>query len=288
MAISDFKNKRRQSLAAIGGTMVAAALSACGGGGDSSSPAPAPTPAPTPTPAPAPTPTPAPAPAPVTAKIMPMGASLTVGDELVGGSFRSYRGYLYNQLIATNYLVDFIGSQSVVPNAGGDADHEGYFGATIGTATPGENGGNNLYDRLPSMLPSGVNPDIILLMFGWNSVLADGVAAATKFSDFVAAVLALKPNAKLLIGTLHPHQTYPTESLSDANIVGYTEFNNKARELAATAGDNVYLVDLARAGFVTADWNDAVHWTDTGALRAEQAIYNALVTTNNLLAGSKS
>ena len=66
--------------------------------------------------------------------IMPLGDSLTAGDDPTRPttSPQSYRGYLYNSLLAAGYDVDFVGSQQNEAISGGDPDHEGHGGYTIG------------------------------------------------------------------------------------------------------------------------------------------------------------
>ena len=78
-------------------------------------------------------------------RLLCLGDSMTSGSENNNGSFRSYRGRLYQLLTSADIDVDFIGVSQMAPAIGGDPDHDGYGGAFIG---PGGNV-NNLWDRLP-------------------------------------------------------------------------------------------------------------------------------------------
>ncbi len=197
---------------------------------------------------------------------------MTVGAEWQPNSVRSYRGRLYRLLVEAGYKVDFVGTQQSEPAVGGDPDHDGYGGAWIG---PGGQA-NNITDRLPTLLPA-VDPDIIIIAFGWNSVYLEPFQAAQKYSDFVKRLAAAKPNAKLVLATLSP-QKGQTEAQSTAQVRGYGQFNAMARALAgASPTDRIYLADYASAGFTESEYWDVIHWHQPGADRAAQVIFKALV-----------
>lgn len=218
-----------------------------------------------------------------TAKIMPLGADFTRGNETdpAPGASKSYRGSLYQLLSSNGYKFDAIGSQSLAPSVGGDPDHEAINGASIGPdANP-----VNIYDRIPTILGQAVNPDIIIMALGYGTVIAEGAAAAAKYEGLVNRIKQARPGAKLLLATLHRY-CGGTESFSETSVPGYGAFNAKVKELAnASATDNVYFVDLETT-FDSGDYHDCVNLNSVGAPKAGQAIYDALVS-NNMLAGSK-
>ena len=83
-------------------------------------------------------------------RILPLGDSMTAGNEADPSSYRSYRGPLYRMLQAAGHDVDFVGTLSQTPALGGDPNHNGYGGAQIG---PGGSS-NNLADRVRVILSS--------------------------------------------------------------------------------------------------------------------------------------
>lgn len=207
-----------------------------------------------------------------TVKILALGDSMTVGHEDSPTMFRSYRGRLFQLLVSAGYAVDFVGTQRMAPAIGGDPDHDGYGGAWIG---PGGSGWN-LTDMLPRIMPA-VDPDIIILALGWNSVYNEPYEAANKYRDFVARVAAAKPNAHIIVATLSPQQGQ-TEAQSGADLPGYNPLNTMARNLArASATDRIHLADYAAAGFQFGDYHDVIHWTQAGGDRAANVIFQTLV-----------
>lgn len=198
---------------------------------------------------------------------------MTSGSENTPGSFRSYRGRLYQLLINAGIDVDFVGTSYMMPAIGGDPDHDGYGGAYIG---PGGNS-NNLWDRLPVVLGSSVDPDIIIMAFGWNSVYNEPGEAASKYQGIVNQVSAVKPAAKLMLATLSP-QRGETQAQSNGSVPSFQSLNDVARSMAnASANDNLFVADFASASFSYADYWDVIHWSQSGADRAAQIIFDALM-----------
>jgi hypothetical protein len=207
-----------------------------------------------------------------TVKILPIGDSMTVGNEFDPTAFRSYRGRLHQLLVSAGYQVDFVGTQQRVPFIGGDPDHDGYGGAWIG---PGGSA-NNLADRLAGIL-AATDPDIVVLAFGWNSVYSEPSVAAAKYRDFVARLTVLRPGTHLVVATLSP-QRGESEAASNAGVAGFSSFNAMARSLGtASATDRIHIADFAAAGFQASEYWDVIHWLQPGADRAAQVLYRTLV-----------
>jgi hypothetical protein len=207
-----------------------------------------------------------------TVRILALGDSMTVGHEYDPTRFRSYRGRLYELLTAAGYKTDFVGTQQMTPAIGGDPDHDGYSGAWIG---PG-GATNTLTDKLPVILQA-VDPDIIILALGWNSVYNEPSLAGAKYRDFVNRVAAAKPNAHIVVATLSP-QRGQTQAQTNANLAGYQSLNAVARSLAsASPTDRIHLADYASAGFQDSEYWDVIHWLQPGADRAAQVLFQTLV-----------
>lgn len=207
-----------------------------------------------------------------TVRILALGDSMTAGHEYDPARFRSYRGRLFLLLTAAGYKTDFVGTQQMTPATGGDPDHDGYGGAWIG---PG-GWSNTLTDKLPAILQA-VDPDIIILALGWNSVYNEPSLAGPKYREFVNRVAAAKPNAHIVVATLSP-QRGQTQAQTNADVAGYESLNAVARSLAsASPTDRIHLADYASAGFQDSDYWDVIHWLQSGADRAAQVLYQTLV-----------
>lgn len=213
---------------------------------------------------------------------MVYGDSMTSGDyssPLTG--YQSYRGHLYQKLVADGFTaVDIIGTRSLATAAGGDTDHDGFPGEVIGP-DPAEP--NTLLSRLPGVLQVSPDPDIVVMAFGWNSVNWGQGWAADHYQGFVERMQELRPNARLILATLPPRQGEREEDTAVA-LPKWQALNERARALAnARADDNLHLADLARAGFAASEFWDVIHWNDAGAQRAAEVIFqtiraNALIT----------
>lgn len=207
-----------------------------------------------------------------TLRILCLGDSMTFGIEQTPDGFRGYRGRLYRLLAEGGHRVDFIGTRQHAPAIGGDADVDGNPGAWIG---PGGDA-NNLWDRLDSMFVPSIQPDVVILAFGWNSVYNEPDKAAWKYRDFVLKVNALRPRAKLVVATLSPRQN-ESESQTGIAVPGYRAFNTMARQIAsASAFDAIFLADLAKGPFVPGDYWDGIHWFQPGADKAAEILYRTL------------
>ena len=198
---------------------------------------------------------------------------MTSGSENTPGSFRSYRGRLQQLLSNANIDVDFIGTSHMTPAIGGDPDHEGYGGAFIGP-----NGSvNNLWDKLPVALGSSVDPDIVIMAFGWNSVYNEPTLVADKYQAIVNQVALIKPSAHLILATLSP-QKGETQAQSNLAVPGFQALNDRARSLAsASTTDKLYLADYAAVTFPESGYWDIIHWLQPNADIAAQILFDSLI-----------
>lgn len=255
-------------------------------------------------------------------KMMALGDSMLRGDEsdtaglsctsvFPNTSWRSFRGNLQQRLTNAGYSQEWLGTLSLTPASGGtDPDHEGYQGAFIGPIAPGDavrgtpaeqaacrsrsttptsdgTGNGNLLDRLPSILGSGINPDVIVFFGGWNSVYCDSASnavdsstSADQMTALVDEIQARKPNAKLVLTTLTP-QRGDTQAQTSATIGGYAQLNQRIRDLAA-ARANVYLVDAASLTLGDPEYWDIIHWCQPAADKVGQAIFD-VIQANDLM-----
>lgn len=100
----------------------------------------------------------APVPAPVVLRVMPLGASSTVGKG--SPDTAGYRGPLQALLARDGVTVDMVGSRRDGPDSVPDRDHEGYGGLT-------------LQDMRPQVAEwvRRAGPDVVLLHAGTNDLL---------------------------------------------------------------------------------------------------------------------
>ena len=104
--------------------------------------------------------------APGTLRVMPLGASSTVG---VGSTATAgYRLPLWERLTAEGVRVDYVGSRSTGPDTLPDADHEGRSGWSAARMVPMVGG-----------WVLAADPDVVLLHAGTNDLLGGASAQAT-------------------------------------------------------------------------------------------------------------
>jgi lysophospholipase L1-like esterase len=195
-------------------------------------------------------------------RILPLGDSLTEGGR-DPWSHQSYRGYLYTLLVQAGFHVDFVGTQRRAPHGGGDPDHEGHGGFTIGPVDTRICPAYDLFSNLESYLSS--KPDIVLLMIGINDLLTDDRrcvdrrSAPDRLEMLVHRIVELRPEAQLLLASLLPVEEAPNP---------WPEFdamNQRAALIAATL-PQVQFVDACReTGLASGDWSDGLHLSRSGA-----------------------
>jgi lysophospholipase L1-like esterase len=122
-------------------------------------------------------------------RIMPLGDSLTDGENIPGG----YRIELWSRLVADGLPVDFVGSQSNGPASLPDRDHEGHPGWRIdqiaGAAGP---------------WLTRYQPQIVLLLIGTNDVVQDANldAAPGRLGALIDQITATLPNCRVIVASI--------------------------------------------------------------------------------------
>jgi acyl-CoA thioesterase-1 len=191
-------------------------------------------------------------------RIMPMGDSITEAE--VGHN--SYRRDLWNTLRGAGCQVDFVGSQSGVlggnpPNADFDQGHEGHWGWRT--------------DQVSAQAARWVAnsaPDIVLVHLGTNDMFQgeSAAGAAQELGTLIDNIRAGKPDARILVAKIITNAPDPS---------GASALNAQIDGVAASRG--VSVVDQA-SGFSIADLYDGVHPNASGesklAARWAQAIFS--------------
>jgi acyl-CoA thioesterase-1 len=135
----------------------------------------------------------APAPGPVVLRVMPLGASSTVGagsPETAG-----YRGPLQALLARDGVVVDMVGSQHEGPASVADLDYEGYSGMTL----------EDLLPRVAEWVRRA-DPDVVLLHTGTNDLLKGASAAesARRLQAVLGEIVAVTDAHVIVAGVWAP------------------------------------------------------------------------------------
>jgi lysophospholipase L1-like esterase len=135
----------------------------------------------------------APVPAPVVLRVMPLGASSTVGkgsQETAG-----YRGPLQSLLARDGATVDMVGSQRDGPAAVADPDHEGYGGLTL----------EDMRRQVAGWVRRA-DPDVVLLHAGTNDLLKGSSAeeAAGHLEDVLSEIVSVSDAHVIVAGVWAP------------------------------------------------------------------------------------
>jgi chitodextrinase len=189
-------------------------------------------------------------PASDTARILPLGDSITEGIQT-----NSYRPFLYQSLEQHGLRVDFQGSRfganKGVPNVGlnFDLDHEAPSGIRI----------DQVFTSLPTAL-SNSEANQVLLHLGTNDLLAGDSAAnaVTEMRQLIDLLRADRPSVAIFLAQIFPHESAATNALINEFNVGLASL---AEELNRPASP-VILVDMNSGFSHPSDFIDAIHPND--------------------------
>lgn len=222
-----------------------------------------------------------------TYRVMPIGDSLTEAAD------PGYRGYLYQNLIANGYNVDFVGLRDNEPSNGGDPHHSGFAGFNIGpdnNSNPGvyqQWGGTecaNIYYQLDGgHRILSVDCDIILLMIGTNDFWnVDHEAAgynpehdgAIRLEALVEKIYTIRPDVTLLVTNITPTRwdidIHWFAWLYNSQVPGIVERQKEQ-------GRSCYFVDVRNyPDWQEGDYTDDVHLNASGNEKLAAAFYSVL------------
>ncbi len=216
--------------------------------------------------------------------LMASGASadptriLCIGDSLTQAN-PGYRLYLYEMLRDAGYDVIMVGPKKEKAPDGGQLDHAGSGGFTIGPgpskADEWSNGKGNISANIENHLKS--DPEIILLLIGTNEFFNIGKLqpdlnpnrdSAKRLADLVDKIHATKPGVKVLVGSVMPVAW-------DAKFA--QGLNSQLPELLAGKENTVFVDTGKLAGFVKGDWSgDGLHPSPVGHRKLAQVWFEAL------------
>ncbi len=203
-----------------------------------------------------------------TEAIMPLGDSITDGDNNGG-----YRGFLYKQLTADSYDVDFVGTLERGASDV-DPDHEGHSGWTIG----------QIHANLTTFLDLNP-PETVLLMIGTNNILGGQSAedATAALSNLLNTLFDQAPEVDLFLGELTPidpdRWSGATPEIA-AEAEAYNALLPGVVSAQQTQGHSVTLVPMDN--ITTADLVDGVHPGQGGFATIADNYYQAMLGTDAL------
>ncbi len=204
-------------------------------------------------------------------KIMPMGDSITLGVGDDGG----YRDPLYTLLTNAGHTFTFVGSDTgnattTLSNAN-QTHHEGHSGYIINGAGSGATR-PGLDENLNTWIgPSGVSPDIILLMIGTNDMGTgyDVANAPTRLKNLITNIYNKQPDVSLYVASLTPFPAVEEAVHTfNAALPGIVSEFRKSKD--------IHLVNMHDA-LTAADLPDSLHPGAVGYDKMAQTWYNALV-----------
>jgi lysophospholipase L1-like esterase len=195
-------------------------------------------------------------------RIMPLGDSITQSD----GDHRSYRYYLYNNLLQSGYNVDFVGSMIVNRNGSPtsfdfDQNHEGHQGFRA--------------DQILGSVDDWVrdaNPEIVMLHIGSNDLLQlqSPASTATEIGQIIDAIRSVNPSVRILLAQILPLSGFDLE---------VADLNSRIASLVIsknTAQSPVVLVDMNGGFSAGGNLYDGVHPNDAGERKMSDEWFDAL------------
>jgi lysophospholipase L1-like esterase len=188
-------------------------------------------------------------------RVMPLGDSITDGNNVPGG----YRIGLWQRFATGGYTVDFVGSGFNGPASLGDHDHEGHSGWRI----------DQLDANIVAWLRSSA-PRTILLHIGTNDMNQnyDVANAPARLSALIDHIRTLAPSAELFVAQITP--------VGDPTVeTRVRTFNAAIPGVVAQKGPMTHVVDMHSA-ISTADLADGLRPDAGGYDKMAAAWFTAL------------
>jgi GDSL-like Lipase/Acylhydrolase family len=173
---------------------------------------------------------------------------------------------------------EVVGPNQNVPRAGGDADHAGYGGATLGP----DNTGNNLASRVSNLMAT-YQPDYVVVLAGVNTLWGNGSGAAaadTEYTQLISSIMSARPTA-WVISCATPKVSGQSGSTPFGGTYWEDLYNAASSAAVSSASDKLVFADVGAIGFTVGDFYDSTHWTQAGADKVGTVIANAIKEIEN-------
>lgn len=218
-------------------------------------------------------------PLPARCRVMPLGDSITKGEDDVTAQDALRVGYrlpLFRMLTDAGKQFDFVGTLVNGPAELASKNHEGHSGWTTREliegrgrlADPPGNDSGNL-DRWLAANPA----DVFLFMLGANDVIR-GLDVPTSrhfYEQIFTRIFAARPDALLVVGTMLPMRSQAAAAVDERNAALAALVRTHA-----AAGKHVVLVDTHAALGVADLASGGVHPNATGYAKLAGAWFSAL------------
>ncbi|KAL4814944.1 SGNH hydrolase-type esterase domain-containing protein [Aspergillus spinulosporus] len=190
-------------------------------------------------------------------RVMPLGASITVGYTSSDGN--GYRKYLREQLRYAGWEVDMVGS--LANGTMKDNQNEGHFGDTI--------------DHIAEAAANStrLQPNVILINAGTNDCIQniDITDADTRLDALISHLFASIPNTTIVLSTLLPNR-FASRAVQRVS----QEYRNLVAR-RRSRGDRIVLAEMSY--FITEDQLvDGTHPSDTGYKEMAAVWWSAIQT----------
>lgn len=176
-----------------------------------------------------------------TARVMPLGDSITRGSNDINFPFGDipggYRKKLQELLTAGNFAFDFVGLRNDNSAPGIDPDHNGVNGHRADQHL--SNIGNLL----------AADPDNVLMMLGTNDIIQSipPATAAGNLNNLILQFANHDPTCRIYVATILPITEVRNNISAEVHNANANTYNSLVRDLVQqhiTAGRNVTLVDM--------------------------------------------
>ncbi|MBD2460859.1 hypothetical protein H6G89_07360 [Oscillatoria sp. FACHB-1407] len=203
-------------------------------------------------------------------RIMPLGDSITAGQHTVNPVPGAYRIQLWQNFVADNLDIDFVGSQSNGGSSLGDRDHQGHPGWTV----------TQIRDLVNTGILNTYQPNVVLLMIGTNDTgSASGSTILSRVSGLIDRIATLAPSAMVVVSTIAPIQKSSTRDQRAK------DFNNRLPGLVSqkvAEGKNVYFANAGGSLSMSDLTTDGLHPSAAGYNKLGNAWYRAIVERDTL------
>jgi lysophospholipase L1-like esterase/chitodextrinase len=195
-------------------------------------------------------------------RVMFLGDSITASNP----NQRSYRYYVWQDLLGAGYGVDFVGSQTnndyaPAPDLDFDQNHEGHAGYRA----------DEVLAKIDDWA-GDARPDVVFIHLGTNDIWQGQSPASTanEIAQIIAALRSENPSVKIALAQILPMAEFPNE------VVELNDLLATVAQDDTTAQSPIVLVDLHTGISTSSDLIEGVHPNSNGDVKMADRIFIAL------------